>query len=135
MKGRKNIIQDPAKGPRGATTTGPDATTPPPPLSDKTWWGGGGGMSPGGIGGTGGGGGLLPWCVTGLYKGSRTRTKQIVPPSTKHAKKFGAVGTMAPAPLSFKARRGGGGVSAYKDRARLPPRAKDAPEGSHCRTL
>ena len=48
------------------------------------------GMSPGGGGyqryGRGGGA-LLPWCVTGLHKGSRTRTKGIVPSSTKHAKK------------------------------------------------
>ena len=45
-------------------------------------------------------------------------------PSSKHGKKKpGAVGAMAPAPLSFKTRggRGGGGV-AYKDRARPPPR-------------
>ena len=40
---------------------------------------------------------------------------------------MGAIGTMAPAPLSFKTRggRGGGlGGVAYKDRARPPPRAK-----------
>ena len=41
----------------------------------------------------------------------------------KHAEKdFGAVGAMAPAPLSLKTRGGGGlGGVAYKDRARPPP--------------
>ena len=44
----------------------------------------------------------------------------------KHAQKnFGAVGAMAPTPLSLKTQRGGGGGLggvAYKDRARPPPR-------------
>ena len=43
------------------------------------------------------------------FKENRTRTKGIVPPSTKHAKRIGPVSTMAPAPLSLKTRRGGGG--------------------------
>ena len=45
-------------GPRGATTTGPDAT--PPQLSVKTWGGGGGiwGGGGGGVGGRVGGGGI-----------------------------------------------------------------------------
>ena len=43
----------------------------------------------------------------------------------KHAQNnFGAVGAMAPTPLSLRARGGGGGLGgvAYKDWARPPPR-------------
>ena len=36
-------------------------------------------------------------------------------------KNFGAVGAMAPTPLSLKTRRRGGGGVAYKDRSRPPP--------------
>ena len=42
----------------------------------------------------------------------------------KHAQKnFGAIGAMAPTPLSLKTPGGGGGLGgvAYKDRARPPP--------------
>ena len=54
--------------------------------------GGGGGVRPGDGGSQGGGGGLLenhaiPSLQQLLYKGSRARTKDIVPPSTKHARK------------------------------------------------
>ena len=46
----------------------------------------------------------------------------------KHAQKnFGAVGAMAPIPLSLKT-WGGGGV-AYKDRARPPPPPPPPPRG------
>ena len=42
-----------------------------------------------------------------------------------HKKNFGAIGAMAPTPLSLKTRGGGGGGGwggvAYKDRARPPP--------------
>ena len=63
----------------------------PPPASCQNL--GGGGCRDGGIGGAAGGG--LPTggglhathCVTGLYKGSRTRTKHKVPLSTQQAKK------------------------------------------------
>ena len=49
-------------------------------------------------------------------------------------KKFGAVGAMAPAPLSFKTRGGGagGGGVAYKDRARSPPPGAHVSVCSHC---
>ena len=84
-----------------------------------------GGMSPGGGGGEygrygrGGGGLLLPWCVTGLYRRSRTRTKGIVPPSTKHAKK----NRRRPYHHYLSKLGGGGGLGgvAHKDRARPPP--------------
>ena len=48
----------------------------------------------------------------------------------KHAQKnFGAVGAMAPTPLSLKTRGGGGGLGgvAYKDWARPPPRGQTPP--------
>ena len=56
------------------------------------------------------------------FKESRTRTKHIVPLSTKHViKKFGAVGAMAPTPLSLKTRREGGLGGSHTRTAPPPP--------------
>ena len=139
----------------GGGATKPDLMRPTPWLSVKTWRGGGGGVGMssgggaggrGGIGGTAGGGGggvamVCHWAVqrgqnkdqrhSTPFKESRTRTKHIVPPSTRHAKtKIGAVGTMAPAPLSLKPRGGGGGWGMSHTRTSPPPPVGVILEGS-----
>ena len=116
--------------PGGATTTGPDAT--PPQLSAKTCGGGGVGGRGGGIGSLARGG----WCarptrvcvcvsggmgVRGMYaiiaisrlcqeeslKGLRDQ-RHSTPFNEAWDKISGAVGAIAPAPLSFKTWGGGG---------------------------
>ena len=109
---------------------------PIPQLSVKTWGGRGVGMSPWG-GGFAGGGGLLehhatpatskgqvlPWCVTGLYKESRTRTKgsspfkesrtrtkHIVPLQISMQKQNSAPLAPWPPHHYLKTRGGGGGL-------------------------
>ena len=102
------------------TAPGDQTPPPPPPAICQILVGGWGafGMSPGGYqrSGPGGGGRLLPWCVTGLYKGSRTRIKHMVP----HAKKFGTAGSMALHHYLSKLGGAGAGGVAYKDRPGRP---------------
>ena len=62
---------------------------------------------------------VLPWCVTGLYKGRRPRTKHIVPPSTKHAKKNSAL--LAPWPQHYYLSKLEGGGSHTRTRPGCPP--------------
>ena len=75
---------------------------------------------------------VLPWCVTGLYKGSRTSPKHIVPPSTKHARKknLALLAPWAPHHYLSTLERGGshtgpglgGGGGAHRTRPGRPPR-------------
>ena len=98
---------------------------------------GGGGWREGGYGRYGRGGGVVAmvchWAVqreqnkdqrhSTPFKESRTRTKHIVPPSTRHAKKNSA--PLVPWPLHhyLSNLRGGGGLGdvAYKDQPHPPP--------------
>ena len=114
----------------------PDLMRPTPPLPVKTWRARGGCMSPGrgggwreggGGGGSGGtavgGGGVAMVCQWAVQREQNKDQRRSTPFNEACKKKFGAVGTMAPAPLSLKTRGGGswGGGVAYKDRARPPP--------------
>ena len=120
----------------GATTMRPDATHPPAICQNLLRVGGlvGGGGVGGRVGGGywrlgwgGGQGGVGGWSLAGHAlsearfgsRTSRTRREGRVAPSTKHAKKdVGAIGALAPAPLSLKTRGRGGGAGggvAYKD--------------------